>query len=60
MPLLTTIVIDALATAILLMAMVWVMWPSWQPGLRKAVKGSGGAALHLRRRNSPKPSLSRP
>jgi hypothetical protein len=60
MPLLVTIVLSALGTAILLMAMVWKLWPSWRPCPGIAVKVAGGVSPYLHRRHSSKQSPSRP
>ena len=59
MPLLVTIVLYTLGTAILLMAMVWKLWTSWHPYPGNRVKVAGGISPSPHRRNSPKQSPSR-
>lgn len=58
MSLLITIVLSALGTAILLMATVWNLWPSWHPGHR--VTGAAGVSPSPPRRHSSKQAPSRP
>jgi hypothetical protein len=60
MTLLLTIVLYALGTAMLLMAAVWKLWPSWHPCPWNAMKVAGGVPLYLRHRHSPKQAPSRP
>lgn len=60
MSLFVTVMMSALGTAILLMAMVWKLWPSWYSAPGNTVNVTGGGAPSLHRRNSPKQSPSRP
>lgn len=57
---LITIWLSALATAILLMATVWKLWPSWRRHPGNGVTVAAGVSASPPRRHSSKQAPSRP